>query len=57
MNLRSQQELHSRMNIVNVVKRQLIVVLVLGFTIWTLPTTGVVSTIRKAKAALLQMPL
>lgn len=45
------------MNIVNVVKRQLIVVLVLGFTIWTLPTTGVVSTIRKAKAALLQMPL
>jgi len=45
------------MNIVNMVKRQLIVVLVLGFTIWALPTMGIVPTIRKAKTAFFQMPL
>ena len=45
------------MNIVDMVKRQLIVVLVPGFTIWALPTMKVVSAIRKAKIAFFQMPL
>lgn len=45
------------MNIVNMVKRQLIVVLVPGFTICTLPTMKVISAIRKAKIAFSQMPL
>lgn len=43
------------MNIVDMVKRQLIVVLVPEFTICTLPTMEVVSTIRKAKTAFFQM--